>query len=62
MAIFAKDSSGATLDTAHSKLPNDIEDRWYESVAMATVSIGGIFAVLWVSLLVWSAGRLLTAW
>jgi hypothetical protein len=62
MAIFAKDSSGATLDKAHSKLPNDIEDRWYESVAMATVLIGGIFAVLWVSLLVWSAGRLLTAW
>ena len=50
------------FDTARSKLPSDIEDGWYESVAMATMSIGGVFAVLWIGLLVWSAGRLLTAW
>ena len=62
MTILAKSNSGAMLGTAHRKLPNDMEDRWYESVAVATISIGGVFAVLWIGLLVWSAGRLLAAW
>ena len=62
MTIFAKNNSGAMLDTAHGKLPDDMEDRWYESVAMATMSIGGILTLLWIGLLIWCAGRLLTAW
>jgi hypothetical protein len=62
MTTSAKRISGATLDPAHREQPNDMEDRWYASVAMATFSIGGTFAVLWVSFLAWGAGRLLKIW